>query len=576
MTHPFQTDPAKRDEYLLKLYNERYSITQAHQKICEMIKDGKMPEDDQSTESRIAGATEERPRKRKRTSPRDDPDAKKVRKSENEETGRDQPSTSSSLGQARTPGGSSSSDNRRKAKRRCSQRSEEMDTDVKKLKKSSEASGTSEGAPTAISDDWKDDVVFSDDYNKNYIPDPLPVDDPEDPIQITVVENFFKMTADLELDAIVLNGSKTVSKLEDVLKLFHIRRISAEHCSICEKYTLRMKAIRWITGYENFKIQITNDLSTVEITYKNVSNGTVVKCGNENQEVFIEGWYAEQLAATDLVFLFLTENLRLDLLAYDIEAYDEVRGELFPEIVVLEDIYIHLENEKNSHSIDVENYEFTFTRQGKFMEPYDDERVHHFGPLIIFLNPESLKTIKLKLWDDSKVISQDVYKETLATLLETDRLSYGYYDFIETDQWRAPNVVDIQEGDFHKDWKSFYHFQLIKCVSLSVKDVKKLVETYKQHVPKRGSIIKVQAENPLPFEAIRASISGLGEFDDPRNQNMFKFESNYNNQEITLQFKELEINVIEAPEIERTARRPSETPPEVQELRDAVIAINFS
>ncbi|CAP38360.2 Protein CBG21606 [Caenorhabditis briggsae] len=482
MIHPFRTDKAKLEEYLLELYKKGYTMKQAYKSVCQVINDAETMEDEQSKSQDDEEVAI--PSKRKKSS-----------LSEESSSSSKENETTSAMARLLSYFERKYSIEEERASVDSSTRSSLNDAQKSDSTKafSSDESETSDGSNNE--ENLKQIYCPSDDLTK------------DDPISMIEVDKCFKKEADKEFKLI------DKERLEDIVKLLRLRRISTACCKAAESLELPIKSIKWLTGIEKFiEIEITDlQNSTIKINYskeESTEEEEIVKYIQTDSGYFMKTEEFKVAAACDLLYLLSTKNVKLETLNFDIEPCDKEHAGSFPEHdtlkIVLSLWYLHL---MDNASINTKKFEFTISRKCG-----SEERLMNL--LYKFLSNFAfgyLETIKLRVWESFEMISSLNCDQKLDKPFKLEENGWSQCDLTVYQQWLQAVELDIQDDLFQKDWEKFWHFKTIRLMSLGVDDVVKLVETYNQHTPHIGSIITVQTAHPLDLKAIRTKLSETSE-----------------------------------------------------------------
>ncbi|CAO4372569.1 unnamed protein product [Caenorhabditis nigoni] len=531
MTHPFRTDKAELEKKLLELYEKGYTMKQAHEKVCQVIKNAETVEDEPGTSQDVED--DAIPSKRKKSSLSEESSSSSMKD--------EAPSAMARLlsyFKRKYPIG----------EERASVDSSNSSNDAQKS-----------DSPEAFSSDESSDGRENEKSLKEiYCPSSNDLTN-DDPISMNIVDEFFTLEADKEFKLMdeAEKKIKLIKSLEDIVKLLRLRRLSTTCCETAESYILPIKSIKWLTGIEKFiEIEITDHQnSTIKINYskeESTEEEEIVKYIQTDSGYSMKTKEFEVAAACDLVYLLSTKNLKLETLNFDIEPCDKEHAGSFPEHdtlkIVLSLLYLHL---ADNYSINAKKFEFTISRKCDSEERSVNLLYEFLGHFLFGY----LETIKLRVWESTEMTSSLSSDQKLDKPFKLEEDGWSQCDLTVYQQWMHAVELDIQDDLFQKDWEKFWHFKTIRLMSLGVDDVVKLVETYKQHTPHIGSIITVQDAHPLDLKAIRTKLSEIfGKFDDPPNQNTFRFLSN----KVILEFKDFEIKVVDVEKRKSTDTLPEE------------------
>ncbi|UMM26732.1 hypothetical protein L5515_010310 [Caenorhabditis briggsae] len=358
---------------------------------------------------------------------------------------------------------------------------------TRRLKREGPPSDTDESAPDAKK-------ACSSESVHRRIPEEIDFYNPEkeykdvedEQVDINFVKEFFQKEAEKEF--LELNrkyGDRKIEQLEDVLKLFHLRRLTPKCCASAEKYVLPIKSLKWITGDSNIKIQITDyQNNTVEIKYWPGEDCSLAEYGIGNPPVTVDTVEFNQLAAADFVFILKGPNLRLQLMEFDIEPFDKLPTfECFIENF--------LNQELRKQQVHVAKLAYKFSSSAPDIT---------YRTIQQYLAPKVLTYLKFSVWKDPD------------ESVESPRIDYS--DFVEFVQWKQATHLEIQETNLGLDWQHFYHFEVISLESLDPEDVEYMCQTFKEarYQPTKG--ITINVERKLDFEGIKSKLEGIGNIDD--------------------------------------------------------------
>ncbi|UMM26734.1 hypothetical protein L5515_010311 [Caenorhabditis briggsae] len=297
-------------------------------------------------------------------------------------------------------------------------------------------------------------------------------------IQIEQVRDYYEELAQAIMDGYPRDqndfgfGSK-----RDVWDLLFFRMISPRCCASAEKFAVKsITRLKIVIFLDKVEIKIQDDDRKMLIEYRRNERGKEeVKKRRIGEEQIIEYDTPSYkiLAACDFYFLLRMPLLKLERLG--IKMYDMPtptlprRHRRYVDISLLR-IIIRLIAEKKPSPLRVEEkLTYMFTREFLVL----NEDPIQVDPLINMLECEHLKTIKLRVWDDSEVYLANNYPN-MTHFLANSRFSIDYLRpfFI----WKNTETLNLR-GCFiftpndNFEWKFVYFFQKIIVYELSADDV---------------------------------------------------------------------------------------------------------
>ncbi|PIC31928.1 hypothetical protein B9Z55_012458 [Caenorhabditis nigoni] len=372
---------------------------------------------------------------------------------------------------------------------------------------------------------------------------------PNDQFPLTDIYGIYLDEMVDEMQGIERDETQMIQNSEDIFKLFFIRRMCTESSRVAGCLSLPIKSVAWTTGYRIIQLDLIdfND-SKIQIQYLWQPNGALVRYG-DNEPVPVNGKEYEDVACCDFVYILKGVNLKLDWLAFYIEAYSPLHPGVFPNLDVFYLMRMFMTQVIAKKALEVSKFRFMLSRRFAF-----DPKIGHMFSyhhcmdwLQTWLQP--VEGLSIWVWDDSEVSTTNKKFRPKSDSME--RLQYEAIDLFmypKISLWMEAKKIEIR--DLIKiNWNYFYHFEIVNLEKLDAWLVLHICEVLKKQIATQGCIVYLD-EN-LDFEEIQQILAHFkfGEFSDEENPKMLKFVSEKHDYEVFVEFgdKEIQISVKEIP-----------------------------